>query len=1278
MRQNHVSEAASLLCVATACCHNVTKLSNGELAGNEVETEMVKFAARHFTDDNLLNHVTTLKTQPFDQATQMQAVLVKNKNGQKLIFAKGSPKALSQHTTLGAEFVQTRAAELASDGFYVLAVGYRELTSAEEGANYDDLNLLEESEKPLHFLGFLVFRNPLKPDSKEVIQELMEAGIQPTLLTGDNIHSGLHVAEKAGVVEGFEVNPLRNGQTVVMLDTVQEDNRGQLQLSVKFGGSSAGTTQTKSVGGPTAARELAVATTTSDGMTKIDSIAPSSEEQFEDLISLDSSDETAVQAFSDFLAIQKFLVTTEKFDPFPLGTGVVQRAEKRRVKLQTFEELRERAEIDSLDHFQSSRTFLDDHARAVRTELESSSSQLSFTSKEYVKDLLSDVRFVLSQTAFDALKAFDEDNKATKDKKTTPPILPFLAANAAVFGSVTPAGKVSVVKYFQDQFKVPIGMCGDGGNDSCAVRQADFGMALTNKDLSKDEESSDASELQILAPFCADTYSLKSVVTVIREARACVSSQLAVVQYSLVATVFILLARAWTNNYNSAPQSEGSMMLWRAFIWIPTVALILSANGPYKAWWAGAGGGGRTKETSKEVLGDSVKDSPEKPLLQKQSSVSTDEACEEQNPGAAKQNVLLSPIERRANNRLVARIPPGSVLTMSNWFTIALIIWIGTLFTANVMFPAVLVKPGVGHGDWFRRSNPAANGYDEVESGMTDGAEKYTTTHPNPADSNTPSANVSFSLMEIVGAALLLIAAVCVSLGSIWRQNIFWNNKRFVLTLLIPIAVFLLVPVGFLLFGPNTWLSCAFRAQCDNRSSNLRPHWAWMSEWTGFRTSYKTEGDEMQGARIFFYEPDSAVAAVGRNACPVRGDPGGLVYLIRDEEQRSTNSSEKTFFRVDSPKDGENRSFYKEEISEAEFEKLFSDSKNTKQIDVLTSAEFAALENMKTWYDNFPGVLFGGSAEDWASSLISSSPRLEKIFASSDGPLFDDRFTLLNGHSPESLAALSAKHDQDNAFVQALTDSAYRWNLDVTAPFALGFRWTEENRKKIVQAAKAFAKELVGEFKKNPGWLDLWKTASTPVAPGGDASTQKAAAKALGANLENLPFASLGANKISQMGLELLRSSSGTFAAVEGAIKDSPGGVDSLAKAMLTKGNGMDGDPQLFMELLLQLFPDSAPLFGSTQNPTRTTLHPDQHDTKNGDGLNLRREVSGFCALAIQPVTVWEEGESSSAPEEPHASAKKRTLASKVAQLEKQFSNLQINLATASFQGRIRAHTTFL
>lgn len=110
------------------------------------------------------------------------------------IVAKGALEGILEHCAIGD--AERKAAELenerlASRGARVLAVAGREA----------DLfsGVRKEDERDLKFLGFLAFRDPLRPEVPAAVALCQGAGIRIKIMTGDHLLTAHAVADAAGI-----------------------------------------------------------------------------------------------------------------------------------------------------------------------------------------------------------------------------------------------------------------------------------------------------------------------------------------------------------------------------------------------------------------------------------------------------------------------------------------------------------------------------------------------------------------------------------------------------------------------------------------------------------------------------------------------------------------------------------------------------------------------------------------------------------------------------------------------------------------------------------------------------------------------------------------------------------------------------------------------------------------------------------------------------------------------------------------------------------------------
>ncbi|XP_054705798.1 polyamine-transporting ATPase 13A2 isoform X9 [Grus americana] len=150
--------------------------------------------------------VGILRRFPFSSSLQRMSVLVKLPGEASAhVYAKGAPEtvaSLCRKETVPVDFSQTLR-RYTTDGFRVLGLACKPLsavTTFEEA-----LQLPRDSvESGLTFLGFLVMKNVLKPESAPVIRLLRNANVRPVMVTGDNMLTAVNVARSCRMVEPKE------------------------------------------------------------------------------------------------------------------------------------------------------------------------------------------------------------------------------------------------------------------------------------------------------------------------------------------------------------------------------------------------------------------------------------------------------------------------------------------------------------------------------------------------------------------------------------------------------------------------------------------------------------------------------------------------------------------------------------------------------------------------------------------------------------------------------------------------------------------------------------------------------------------------------------------------------------------------------------------------------------------------------------------------------------------------------------------------------------------
>lgn len=286
------SKSESLL-FGVAACHSLSIDNSGEIIGNPLEQEAVRkigwrLTKQPFTHyeysatnrvarpnpqniimegessfDNVPQRIEILKKWKFDQEKQLQAVLCNRRDVDKpdmhsaTLYAKGSVESVLRLLQRGgdssvagdkAQLLKDMAAAYSLQGFYVIVLCECEFKvdwNRIEELTFDDI--LGPDNRPTKFVytGMLLFKNELRPESRGMIKDLSEAGIESVIITGDSVHTGVAIGELAGVVDtcpylidvedggviwkefGHGAAPGRDLAALVHI--LQEQNRGRIR-----------------------------------------------------------------------------------------------------------------------------------------------------------------------------------------------------------------------------------------------------------------------------------------------------------------------------------------------------------------------------------------------------------------------------------------------------------------------------------------------------------------------------------------------------------------------------------------------------------------------------------------------------------------------------------------------------------------------------------------------------------------------------------------------------------------------------------------------------------------------------------------------------------------------------------------------------------------------------------------------------------------------------------------------------------------------------------------
>ncbi|KAI9322428.1 hypothetical protein BX666DRAFT_2147537 [Dichotomocladium elegans] len=213
-----VGDLPRLMQISIATCHSVTLL-NDQFIGNPVDIEM--FRASKWTLQESGRYLSTMvppatvpgqhadpvhiiKRFEFVHARMSMSVAVLDTQTDRVhIFVKGAYekiKDLCRSESLPANYDRVTA-DLARQGCYVLSVAHRQLDLQAVGG-MDGFRewTRDQMEEHIDFMGLLVFKNQLKPDTAENIAKLKSGGTRTIMITGDTALTGTYIARQCGMV----------------------------------------------------------------------------------------------------------------------------------------------------------------------------------------------------------------------------------------------------------------------------------------------------------------------------------------------------------------------------------------------------------------------------------------------------------------------------------------------------------------------------------------------------------------------------------------------------------------------------------------------------------------------------------------------------------------------------------------------------------------------------------------------------------------------------------------------------------------------------------------------------------------------------------------------------------------------------------------------------------------------------------------------------------------------------------------------------------------------
>jgi len=439
--------------------------------------------------------VRILKRFDFSHNTMtMSAVVEHQPSGERGVYCKGSYEQVAKRclpSSVPSEFAQV-AQEHAYGGKYVLAIAGRALT----GGSVDALSSREDVERDLVMLGLLLFKNPLRKDTRRTIERLREGEVRSVMITGDAAGTAICIAKEAALVA--------EGVPVLLGDLREGDSKGGVAWKC----------------------------------------------QDDDLTALNE-----LLLGNDWLTWRKNYkqwrgggTTGARGEAGRVRSGSSEEppALERRASCPPF-----KGGWLSPSGPAGAAAAAGESTTAAATSAAAAEEEYTFSTEELVLSRLFEwCELAVTQRAWEWLlqtqcspdlrkvllgsrQATLKKGKALSSGKGDSSLAWELLTSIRIFARATPTGKISVVEGLMSQGLIT-SMSGDGGNDSGALRTAHVGMALSS-----------ATSATVVAPFTTNRASVAPIVDLLREGRAALATSFAgykyCIHYGLLNSVFKFL-----------------------------------------------------------------------------------------------------------------------------------------------------------------------------------------------------------------------------------------------------------------------------------------------------------------------------------------------------------------------------------------------------------------------------------------------------------------------------------------------------------------------------------------------------------------------------------------------------------------------------------------------------------------------------------------------------------------------------------------------------------------
>ena len=202
---NLKNENEKLLLRFSILCNDSSN-TDGQEIGDPTETALINLGSNLGMEAmEVRNRYPRVSEVPFDSDRKLMSTSHEMEDGHIMVI-KGAVDVLMNRmakirigeevrrfTALERKNITEQNVRFSKEGLRVLAFAYKPIESGVE--------LSEEDERDLTFLGLIAMMDPPREESKVAVEECMHAGIRPIMITGDHKITAAAIAKRIGILK---------------------------------------------------------------------------------------------------------------------------------------------------------------------------------------------------------------------------------------------------------------------------------------------------------------------------------------------------------------------------------------------------------------------------------------------------------------------------------------------------------------------------------------------------------------------------------------------------------------------------------------------------------------------------------------------------------------------------------------------------------------------------------------------------------------------------------------------------------------------------------------------------------------------------------------------------------------------------------------------------------------------------------------------------------------------------------------------------------------------